>query len=188
MIITLTGASGTGKTTIADRLIKHLPDARPLMSVTTRTARPSDLPGDYTHVRPEAFDAMASSGEFLWTAALGTTRYGTAADDLRTAFERTATTWMMILVPEVLPLLHGFAAQEGRSDHVRSFFILNPPDETLRRRLAHRGDPPEYIEERMAACADFQARARASDVPYLFIPDEDDLSAKINAVLRALSA
>ncbi len=187
MILTFTGSSGTGKTTIEKALLERLPNARPLMSVTTRTARSTDLPGDFLHVTPEVFQQMEERGEFLWTAAVGTTHYGTQTSALREALEQPKTFWIMILVPERVPNVHAFAQQMGREADVRSFYILNPSDDILRQRMTERGDAVEHIEERMQACKEFQERAKASGMPFIWIEDRNDLEKKIRMVTSAIT-
>lgn len=185
MIITFSGASGTGKTTIAKALIERLPHAKPLRSVTTREPRATDLPGDFLHVTPSDFAAMEQQREFLWTAQVGETRYGTRREDLQNALQDDNTVWIMILVPTAVRNLRSAVAQEGRDPNavIRSFFIQNPSDDVLRERLAARGDSDASIESRMAACANFETTARASGLPFIEIPDENNLDAKIQAVM-----
>lgn len=71
MILTLTGASGAGKTTIAGELLKKLPvDARMVPSYTLRKfrkPRSTDLPGEYKHVSRFRFWFLSTIGAFLWT-------------------------------------------------------------------------------------------------------------------------
>jgi guanylate kinase len=184
MILTLSGASGTGKTTIAKALIERLPNARPLVSVTTRPPRPNDLPGDFLHVSAQAFDDMEQRAEFLWTATVGDTQYGTRRTDLQHALAHPETTWIMILVPLTVRNLRDAVAQEPGTHEVRSFYILNPADNVLRARLSERGDAPEAIDARMAACADFQEKAQASGLPFIMIPDHDDMEEKIKTILK----
>lgn len=183
MIITLSGASGTGKTTIEKMFLEREANVRPLVSITTRAPRPNDLPGDFEYISPETYDAWDAAGAFLWKARVGETRHGTRTSDLRNAFASPRTTWIMILVPECVPNLHAFAHAEKQIEQVRSFYILNPPDDVLRRRMAERGDAPEKIEERMRACAEYQERARNSGIPYIYIEDTDDVDEKYRKVI-----
>lgn len=46
MIVTLSGASGVGKTTIERSLLKRLANAEAVVSVTTRDRRDNDSPGE----------------------------------------------------------------------------------------------------------------------------------------------
>ena len=186
MILTFTGSSGTGKTTIEKALLERLPNAHPLVSVTTRTARPTDLPGDFLHVTPEAFQQMEDHGAFLWTATVGTTRYGTQTSTLRDALEQPTLYWIMILVPERVPNVRAFAQTLNRETDVRSFYILNPSDDILRQRMTERGDTVAHIEERMQACKEFQERAQSSGIPFIWIEDRNELEKKVQMAMALL--
>ena len=186
MIITLSGASGTGKTAITGALMKRLPNAGPVLSVTTRDPRPTDHPGDYQYVTQDAFQAMEASGRFLWTAGVGATRYGTPRDILQAALDQPEAHGIMILVPERVVDLRAFAAENDRLDDVRSFYILSPDESILRTRMSGRGDAEEKIEERIRECRDFEARAKTLDVPFIWIEDRNDMEEKIRTVIAAL--
>lgn len=78
MILTLTGASGAGKTTIARELLKKLPvDTQIVVSYTTRKPRGVDIPGEYKHISKFRFWFLKKIGSFLWTFDLHGNSYGT---------------------------------------------------------------------------------------------------------------
>lgn len=184
MMMTLSGASGTGKTTIMRALLDRIPLARPLVSMTTRGPRPTDVAGEYRYVTSEEFEAMERRDEFLWTAGVGTTRYGTLASELHKTVEHQEIVWVTILVPERVPNIRDYARAQGQEDRIRSFYIINPPEDTLRRRMRERGDTEEKIEGRIRECRDFLERARSLDVPFTWVEDENDLEKKIGTILR----
>ena len=187
MIVTLTGASGTGKTTLAKRLLTKLNGARMLTSFTTRAARPSDLPGEYEYLSREALERMRADGRFQWTTDLSGTSYGTTTESLRTALEDDGSASIMILVPETLPKLYAFADSLGKRDCIRSFFLLSPPTDVLRERMVSRGDDAASIERRLADCAEWEHVARVSDVPYDYIEDNDSLDEKLMRIVANLA-
>lgn len=188
MIITLTGASGTGKTTIAQALMERLPNALPLISYTTRPPRPNDLPGDFIFVSKREFEVIASSNEFLWTAKVGDTRYATKKEDLKQAFADKDAVRIMLLVPERLPNVHAYAKKLGMSNRLLSFAIASPGADILRKRMRERGDDEITIEKRIAATSDFEEKARKAGVPLVWIQDEGDLDKKIYAVLQRIES
>ena len=58
MILTITGPSASGKTSLARALRLQIPGAVVLTSVTTRKPRPSDLPGEYKYETQEGFSKL----------------------------------------------------------------------------------------------------------------------------------
>jgi guanylate kinase len=172
MILTLTGASGAGKTTIAERLIETLPHARFLLSSTTRLPRPSDLPGEYEYLDHETFQKLRDDGRFAWTAAVGSTSHGTRHDLLRAALENPSTISIMILVPEVLQKLYAFAEEIGKRDAIVSFLVRTLPEPVLRARMHERGDVDAQIDERIVATLAYETSARATGVSFIEISND----------------
>ncbi|OGL73983.1 hypothetical protein A3D73_03950 [Candidatus Uhrbacteria bacterium RIFCSPHIGHO2_02_FULL_60_44] len=187
MVLTLTGPSGTGKTSIAKRLLTELPHASLLRSYTTRDPRRTDLPGEYAYVTQDAFDGMQREGEFEWTASLTGTWYGTRREDLFIAIQHPMNAWISILVPERVPnILH--VARELRSlNNVKAFFILPPSGSVLEDRMRERGDSRDAIEKRRTADSSWEDAARMSGLPYVFIEDlNGPIDLKVQAIKRHL--
>lgn len=77
-IITLSGPSAVGKTTIARELLQANPEWKLLISLTTRGPRPSDIPGEYKYnVSMRRFDELEREGKFVWTVCVHGNKYGT---------------------------------------------------------------------------------------------------------------
>ena len=58
--------SGTGKTTLAERLVQVVPDLALSRSFTSRPPRAGELDGvDYNFISRERFESMIAGGEFL---------------------------------------------------------------------------------------------------------------------------
>ena len=80
----LVGASGTGKSTIADAVIAMRPDIKPIATRTTRARRPEDpdtfITADegFTHARALT---LAQEGEFVNFSPFGSHVYSTTPED-----------------------------------------------------------------------------------------------------------
>jgi guanylate kinase len=79
--------SGSGKTTILDKLVSMGILLNPI-SCTTRIPRPGEVNGsDYFFVTKEKFADMEKTGEFLETSVYAGNHYGTLLSELRTKLQ-----------------------------------------------------------------------------------------------------
>lgn len=186
MILTLSGTTGVGKSSVARRLIEEVSRARLLSSYTTRSTRPNDLKQEYVHVSPSMFKNMHHEGRLLWWLPLHDACYGTTAESVRQALAEDEAVRLMILAPAVLSKLRGFAERGQRADRIRSVYFLKPDPEIIRERLAKRGWSAQVIERRLVECADWDDMALASSAPYSFKQDLNDLDDKYRFVLSLL--
>ena len=83
LLFIVSAPSGTGKTTLVERLVQVLPNLRMSRSYTSRPARAGERDGvDYNFISREAFDAMIAAREFLEWADVFGNYYGTSAADV----------------------------------------------------------------------------------------------------------
>ncbi len=81
--VILAAPSGTGKTTIARRLLEQRPDVGFSVTCTTRAPRPAERHGvDYFFLSGEAFEAKVARGEFAEHAMVHGKRYGTLRSEI----------------------------------------------------------------------------------------------------------
>lgn len=144
-IVVLTAPSGSGKTSIARRLLEGIPDLGFSVSATTRRKRPHERDGvDYHFVTTSEFDRLREAGDLLEYEEVYPGRfYGT----LRSAVERSAKSGPVLLDVEVKG-----AANVKRAFPLESFvvFISPPSIEELERRLRARGsEDDDSFRERM---------------------------------------
>jgi guanylate kinase len=182
MILTISGASGAGKTTIAKALLEHIPHTKFVRSYTTRAPRQSDIPGEFTYLDRAMFHSMQASNDFLWAADIGSTSVGTRVADLDAALHDSVNTWVMVLIPEVIPKLYVHAESIGKSHAIRSVYILAENDDVLRERMIHRGDADSQIEERLKSCHVFQEDAKSSGIPYHWIRNDGTIQEAVEQV------
>lgn len=186
-VLSLTGASGVGKTSIAKTLISRSPTIRMVTSFTTKKPRSADIPGEYEYISNEVFDEMKASSVFLWTVDHAGVHYATEADPIKAVCEAHGGLGIMILVPAIIPVLRDYLASIGRvSEHV-PIYIVPPRREILVRRMNERGDTMQDMERRLVAEASWETQACASAIPYRFIDNNGNIEDAVQAVFQLLS-
>ncbi len=180
-IITFSGASGSGKTTIAQEVLKLRPVYTLIPSLTTRAARSTDLPNEYRHISAQEFTAREQKHEFLWTISLHENRYGTLKYSVDEALLKVDPS-VMFIAPDCIKLLIDYT-----QDRVLPFYILSPPEKLLRDRLLKRGESQHVIDMRIADCKKWDEGARNSGTPYIFIRNKGTIQNTATDVLKHLS-
>ena len=143
-LFVVTGASGTGKTTLVKRALETIPNIRFSVSATTRSPRKGEVNGvDYQFLSLDAFEALRSKGEFIEYAQVYKNFYGT----LRVPVEEALKSGESILL-EIDQ--QGAAQIKEKMPEAISIFILPPDMDSLEDRLRNRGtDSEEIIQRRL---------------------------------------
>jgi guanylate kinase len=176
LLFIVSAPSGTGKTTVVERLVKVTDRLRLSRSYTSRAPRKDETDGvDYNFVSRDRFEAMIASGEFLEHADVFGNFYGTHAADTARCLE---TGDDVVLVIDVQ------GARKVRAaglPHV-AVFVLPPSYDVLENRLRGRSkDSDDAIERRLQV-----AREEVSAFgEYDYIVLNDDLESCVDR-LRAI--
>jgi guanylate kinase len=179
LLFVISAPSGTGKTTVVERLVERCPGLRQSLSYTSRPARPGELEGvDYNFVSRETFERMIARGEFLEWADIFGSLYGTSRVDTDAALETGADLALVIDVQ---------GARQVRALGLPSVtvFVLPPSYDVLAHRLRGRNqDPPASIERRLRT-----ARGEVDAVDeYDYVVINDDLDRCVNEIAAIVTA
>lgn len=166
MLLTITGPSASGKTSLARALMTRMPAMTMLRSTTTRASRPSDLLGEYRYVDQAEFDRLINEHAFLWVVEVHGNRYGTLKEDVRIAVE-SGDIVLGILTVGATKELYLYLATLGKEEELMSIYLDIADEELLLKRLMKRGDSREDIELRIKQCRTWAAERDASGVPYI---------------------
>ena len=172
-IVTFTGASGAGKSTIAQALGFPF-----VLSTTTRTPRVSDLPGEYEYIEIDD-NVWEENGwnAYLWIEPHAGNYYGTKREVVDRALQDPGIS-MMILIPKVLPKLLNYTGTEK----VLPFYIRSPEESILRARMQQRGDANANIELRLQQSQAWDDQAQKSGIPYIFITNNSTIEEAVEQV------
>jgi guanylate kinase len=159
--------SGTGKTTLVERLVQHVPNLRMSRSYTSRAARLGEQDGvDYNFISRDRFEAMIGDQAFLEWADVFGSYYGTSAADTDAALARGED---VVLVIDV----QGARQVRSLGREVVSIFVLPPSSAILEQRLRGRSkDSDEQIARRLAVAG--REVSEYSQYDYLVVNDELD--------------
>lgn len=157
--------SGTGKTTLIERLVQVVPDLRMSRSYTSRAARAGERDGvDYNFISRDRFDAMARDGAFLEYADVFGNCYGTSRTDTETLLRQGQDVVLVIDVQGARQVRRSGVAVVG-------IFVLPPSADILERRLRGRSkDSEEQILRRLEVAR--QEVGEYASYDYVVVNDE----------------
>ena len=176
LLFIVSAPSGTGKTTIVERLVQVVPRLRLSRSYTSRAARAGEQAGvDYNFIGREQFEAMIAENAFLEWADVFGNYYGTGSPDTEAVL---AAGEDVVLVIDV----QGARQVRGRGIETVGVFVLPPSAAVLESRLRGRSkDSEEQILRRLAV-----ARTEVSEfAQYEYVVVNDDLDGAVNR-MRAI--
>ncbi|MEK7648730.1 MAG: hypothetical protein AAB400_02295 [Patescibacteria group bacterium] len=182
-LITFTGASGVGKTVIARTLLERFPLFGWLESITTREIRPTNFPDEYVHVSQGEFLQWVSEEKFVeWVQVHGNDYYGTLKGSLDRVLTDPKRIYLKTIDPVGLAKIHAYAPSA-----LLPFYVLAPSEDILRQRLSDRGESEETVQRRLHDCERWDADARQSKIPYVFIQNEKTIEDVIEHIIDFLS-
>ena len=167
LLFIVSAPSGTGKTTLVERLVKSVPDIVMSRSYTSRAPRPGEVDDiDYNFVDEDRFSAMVEAGEFLEWANIFGHRYGTRVADTE---HHQRDRRDVVLVIDVQ------GAQQVRDRGVQSVgvFVLPPSFAVLEERLRQRSGSharEDQLQRRLETARREVEASRGYD--YVIVNDE----------------
>ena len=177
-LIVVSGPSGTGKSTVLQRVLARVEALRFSVSHTTRVPRPSEQEGvDYYFVTRERFDQMREQHLFLEWANVHDHRYGTA----RAEQERAQRDGVDLLLD-----LDVQGAAQVRLSHADAVtvFILPPSYEALEGRLRSRGAHDGSLDRRLQAAV--EEASLYTEYDYCLVNDDLDRTVEeLVTIIRA---
>ena len=176
LLFIVSAPSGTGKTTLVERLAQQVPSLHMSRSYTSRRARAGERAGvDYNFISRVRFEEMARAGEFLEWADVFGNYYGTCAADTEACLAGGDD---VVLVIDV----QGARQVRTRGIETVGIFVLPPSLAVLEQRLRGRSkDSEDQIRRRLEV-----ARAEVAEyAQYEYVVVNDDVELAVDR-LRAI--
>jgi guanylate kinase len=176
LLFVVSAPSGTGKTTVVERLVHVLPDLALSRSYTSRPARPGEADGvDYNFVSRPRFEEMIAADAFLEWADVFGNLYGTGFAD---AEHDLAQGKDLVLVIDV----QGARQVRRRCTGTVGVFVMPPSFAILEKRLRGRSKDSEAAIQRRLETARAEV---AAFTEYDYVVVNDELEACVDR-LRAI--
>jgi guanylate kinase len=167
LLFVVSAPSGTGKTTIVERLVQVVPDLGLSRSYTSRDIRAGEADGvDYNFITRARFEAMIAAGAFWEWADVFGNLYGTCATD---AEAELASGRDLVLVIDVQGARQVRRLRAGTI----GVFVLPPSFEVLEQRLRGRSKDSEAAIRRRLATAREEVAA-VDEYDYVVVNDALD--------------
>ncbi len=179
VLFIVSAPSGTGKTTLVEKLVGLTPGLEISRSYTSRSARSGESNGcDYNFISRERFERMREAGEFLEWAEIYGDLYGTGAAETE---RHLAQGTDLVLVIDV----QGAAKIRKRGVTATTVFVLPPSFEVLEQRLRGRSKDTEKQIQRRLETARREVHA-FQDYDYMVVNDDlDGAVARLRAIVLA---
>jgi guanylate kinase len=168
-LFVVSAPSGTGKTTVAERLVGRLPDLVLSRSYTSRAARIGEQDGvDYHFIARDRFEAMIAAGEFLEWADVFGNLYGTCGPE---------TERLLSSGRDVVLVIDVQGAQQVRECGLAfvSIFVLPPSFSELEQRLRGRSKDSDAAIRRRLDVASSEVSGY-HDYDYVIVNDDLDVA------------
>jgi guanylate kinase len=178
-LFVVSAPSGTGKTTIVERLVQVVPNLALSRSYTSRAARRGESDGvDYNFITRARFEQMIAADAFLEWADVFGNLYGTCGDD---AEAELASGRDLVLVIDV----QGARQVRLRCRDTVGIFVLPPSYTVLERRLRGRSKDSEDAMQRRLATARAEV---AAFLEYEYVVVNDELEACVDRLKAIILA
>jgi len=178
-LFVISAPSGTGKTTVVERLVQLVPGLALSRSYTSRPARTGETDGvDYNFVTRSNFEQMIADDAFLEWADVFGNLYGTSVSDSHRDLARGSD---LLLVIDV----QGARQVRLRCKDTVGVFVLPPSFAVLEQRLRGRSKDPEDAVQRRLRTARNEV---AAFLEYDYVVVNDELEAcveRLKAIILA---
>jgi len=151
MVIVVSGASGTGKSTICNQVRKDMPELGFSVSCTTRAPRAGEKDSvDYYYISKEEFEKRIETDKFIEHAEVFSNYYGTLKSEVINKVQAGKDVFLDIDIQGALQIQHAAKNDPVLKKCCEFIFIVPPSMLELEQRLRGRSsDSEEQISQRL---------------------------------------
>jgi guanylate kinase len=187
MAIVVSGASGTGKSTICGRIREEMPELGFSVSCTTRPPRAGEKNAvDYYYLSKDEFLKKVAAGEFIEHAEVFSNYYGTLRSEVVEHTEAGKDVLLDIDIQGAMQIREAAETDPVLKKCCEFIFIVPPSMAELEKRLRSRSsDSEEQIKQRLAKAGYEISFCRKYD--YLIVNEQLDAAVgEMKNLIRAL--
>ena len=186
--LVVSGPSGTGKTTVCEKLLKQNENLHFSISCTTREPRKGEVHGeDYYFLSVKEFKRRVENDEFLEYAEVHDNYYGTLKTEVTDRLKRGEDVLVDIDVQGMRQLRKASKGNEILEEYTSYVFIAPPSYSELEQRLRNRATDSDSVVNKRMLNARKELKAW-NDYEYLIINDEVDLAvSRLQSIITAVS-
>jgi len=187
MLIVISGASGTGKSTICSKVREDMPEIGFSVSCTTRPPRQGEKDAvDYYFISREEFEKRIEAGEFIEYAEVFNNYYGTLRSELIDQTQAGKDVFLDIDIQGALQIQRTAEHDPILKKCCEFIFIVPPSLLELEKRIRRRStDSEEEIRERLGKAEHEISFCHKYD--YLIVNDKLDAAvSEMESLIRAL--
>ena len=151
MLIVVSGASGTGKSTICTHVRKDMPELGFSVSCTTRPPRQGEKDAvDYYYISKEEFEKRIKAGSFIEYAEVFSNYYGTLKSEVMDQIKTGKDIFLDIDIQGAMQIQQAAENDSLLKKCCEFIFIMPPSMNELEERLRGRStDSEEQISQRL---------------------------------------
>jgi len=179
LLVVISGASGTGKGTVCNKLFEIEKNIVFSVSATTRPPRQGEVDGvNYWFLSKQKFEEMIEVGEFLEWAKVYDNYYGTPLNKVGERLKKGEDILLEIDTQGALNVME-------KMPQGVFIFLLPPSMDELKRRIVGRGtENQESLEKRLGAAK--KEISLANKYQYIVVNDDVEIAAEnIKAIIKA---